>query len=129
MKRDYVPINAPELRVSQWIDAQGKPTAPLTMADFGDGFKVIYCFQHWCPGCHSHGFPTLKKLVQALSGHGFAFAAVQTVFEGAEVNTFERLRENRRDNRGCTVCGHEGHEFKAHYCNRCGHVLPEHIEH
>ncbi len=95
MKRDYVPINAPELRVSQWIDAQGKPTAPLTMADFGDGFKVIYCFQHWCPGCHSHGFPTLKKLVQALSGHGFAFAAVQTVFEGAEVNTFERLRENQ----------------------------------
>lgn len=92
---DHVLIKAPDLRVSQWIDAQGQPTAPLTLADLGDGFKVIYCFQHWCPGCHTHGFPTLKKLVHALSGHGFAFAAVQTVFEGAEANTFERLRENQ----------------------------------
>ncbi|MBX9793556.1 MAG: TlpA family protein disulfide reductase [Burkholderiaceae bacterium] len=95
MKRDQVSINAPELRVAKWIDAQGQPTAPLKLADLGEGFKVIYCFQHWCPGCHSHGFPTLKKLVDALSAHGFAFAAVQTVFEGAEVNTFDRLRENQ----------------------------------
>lgn len=95
MKRDPVPIDVPDLRVAQWIDAQGQPTAPVTLADLGDGFKVIFCFQHWCPGCHSHGFPTLKTLVQALSGHGFAFAAVQTVFEGTETNTFERLRENQ----------------------------------
>lgn len=86
---------AVELRVERWIDAEGRPSAPLKLADLGEGFKVIYCFQHWCPGCHSHGFPTMKAVWQALSGHGFGFAAVQTVFEGAETNTFERLRENQ----------------------------------
>ncbi len=88
---------APELRVPQWIDAQGLARAPLTLAELGDGFKVIYCFQHWCAGCHSHGFPALVKLVGALSGadFGFGFAVVQTVFEGAEANTFDRLRETQ----------------------------------
>ena len=86
---------ASELRVAQWIDAQGQARAPLTLAELGDGFKVIYCFQHWCQGCHSHGFPALVKLVGALSGAGFGFAVVQTVFEGAEANTFERLRETQ----------------------------------
>lgn len=85
--------NGWELRVPQWIDAHGKAIAPLKFANLGSGFKVIYCFQHWCAGCHSHGFPTLKKLVGALSGQGVGFAAVQTVFEGQEVNTFDRLRE------------------------------------
>lgn len=93
MRYDQVPIKAPELRVPQWIDAQGSPTQPLKLADLGSGFRVIYGFQHACPGCHSHGFPTLKTLVEALSGHGFGFAAVQTVFEATQVNTFDRLRE------------------------------------
>jgi hypothetical protein len=90
-------VRAPELRVAQWIDAQGQARAPLTLAALGDGFKVIYCFQHWCAGCHSHGFPALVKLVGALSGPDidFGFAVVQTVFEGAEANTFERLRETQ----------------------------------
>ncbi len=88
-------LRAPELRVAQWIDAQGVARAPLTLAELGGGFKVIYCFQHWCAGCHSRGFPALAKLVDALSGAGFGFAVVQTVFEGAEANTFERLRETQ----------------------------------
>ena len=89
------PALAPELRVALWIDEQGQARAPLTLAELGDGFKVIYCFQHWCAGCHSHGIPALVKLVDALSGAGFGFAVVQTVFEGAEANTFERLRETQ----------------------------------
>ncbi len=78
-----------------WIDGEGRSMAPLKLSDLGDGFKVDLCFQHWCPGCHSHGFPTLQKLIKALGDRGFAFAAVQTVFEGAESNTFERLRETQ----------------------------------
>jgi hypothetical protein len=93
MRYDQDPIRALELRVAQWIDAQGNPTEPLKLTDLGNGFKVIFCFQHACPGCHSHGFPTLKAMVSALSGHGFGFAAVQTVFEATEVNTLDRLRE------------------------------------
>lgn len=96
MTHDQVPIKAPELRVPHWIDAHGNPSLPLKLSDLGDGFKVIFCFQYGCPGCHSHGFPTLKALVKVLSGKGFGFAAVQTAFEAAETNTFDRLRETQQ---------------------------------
>lgn len=86
---------APELRVPYWIDGEGNRTDPIKLADLGTGFKIIYCFQHWCPGCHSRGFPTLKRLVDALSKRDFGFAVVQTVFEGAKQNTVERLRETQ----------------------------------
>jgi len=87
---------APELRVDTWIDGNGKPMdKPLRLTDMGDGYKIIYCFQHWCPGCHSRGFPTLKYLHDNLKDKGFSFAAIQTVFEGAEVNTFDKLAVNQ----------------------------------
>lgn len=96
MRQDTPPlVTAPELRVAHWIDGDGKSRAPLTLADLGHGYKVLYCFQHWCPGCHSTGFPTLKRLIEALSPRGVGFAAVQTVFEGEDVNTPERLRETQ----------------------------------
>lgn len=87
---------APELRVDRWIDGDGNALdQPLRLADLGDGYKILYCFQHWCPGCHSHGFPTLKLLHQHLGHKGIGFAVIQTVFEGAEVNTFDKLRVNQ----------------------------------
>lgn len=87
---------APELRVNDWIDANGKPMdRPLRLADLGEGTKIIYCFQHWCPGCHSRGFPTLRYLQDNLADKGFGFAVIQTVFEGAETNTFDKLRVNQ----------------------------------
>ena len=95
MKHEHLSHGTPELRVPQWIDAHGQPSQPLKLADLGGGFKVIFCFQHACPGCHSHGFPTLKTLVDALSNAGFGFAAVQTAFEHPEINGFERLRETQ----------------------------------
>ncbi len=87
---------ASELRVNDWIDADGNAMdEPLRLADLGEGYKIIYCFQHWCPGCHSRGFPTLKFLHDNLKDKGFGFAVIQTVFEGAEVNTFDKLRVNQ----------------------------------
>ena len=86
---------APELRVPSWIDGTGSPREPLKLADLGTGYKVLYCFQHWCPGCHSRGFPTLKRLVKELSDKGFGFAVIQTVFEGADHNTPEKLHANQ----------------------------------
>lgn len=87
---------APELRVPDWIDASGQPLdKPLTLADLGDGWKIIFAFQHWCPGCHFHGFPTLKALYDGLHDKGVGFAAIQTVFEGAEQNTPDKLREEQ----------------------------------
>ncbi|MBA4307761.1 MAG: thiol-disulfide isomerase [Sphingopyxis sp.] len=87
---------APELRVQKWIGEDGGSVAsPLKLSDLGIGPKIIFAFQHWCRGCHLHGFPTLQKLHAALSHKGVGFAVIQTVFEGAEENTFEKLRENQ----------------------------------
>lgn len=39
-------FTASELRVAYWIDGDGQPHAPLTLAELSIGCKVIYCFQH-----------------------------------------------------------------------------------
>lgn len=93
MNHSHPNEQAPELRVREWIDADGNlRSQPLKLADLGPGYKVIFSFQHWCPGCHSHGFPTLRLLHDGLKDAGVGFAVIQTVFEGAEVNTFDKLR-------------------------------------
>ena len=43
-------------------------------------------------GSSSHGFPTLQTLHKALAGKGFEFAVIQSVFEGFEENTADKLR-------------------------------------
>jgi hypothetical protein len=59
---------APELRVQKWISKDGgNVVAPLNLSDLGTGPKILLAFQHWCHGCHLHGFPTLQKLYGALS--------------------------------------------------------------
>lgn len=85
-------FKAPELEVIQWIDADGKPTDPIRLSDYKYKFKVVYCFQSWCPGCHSNGFPALKEMVNALIGNDkVVFLAIQTVFEGHDENTYDKL--------------------------------------
>lgn len=87
---------AKELRVPIWISADGAPLEhPVKLADLGEGMKIIYCFQDWCPGCHSRGFPTLKVLHDGIKDKGVGFAVIQTVFEGADVNTVDKLRVNQ----------------------------------
>ncbi len=90
--------SAPELEVPIWIDAEGNKTTPVKLKDFEGKFKVIYCFQAWCPGCHSQGLPSLKKMAEALDGNdNVEFLAIQTVFEGAHANTFERVTEIQKE--------------------------------
>ncbi len=98
---------APELRVQKWIDHDGNTIAPLLLSDIGTGPKILFAFQHWCPGCHRHGFPTLQKLHRALSPKGVGFAVIQTVFEGADENTFEKLRVNQRKYNLPLAFGHD----------------------
>lgn len=98
---------APELRVPYWIDGDGNDRAPLKLSELGNGYKIIYCFQSWCQGCHSRGFRTLKKLVDNLSGRGFGFAVVQTVFEGEDKNTREKLRETQAQYKLNIPFGHD----------------------
>lgn len=107
---------APELRVTHWIDADGAPLdRPLRLADLGQGYKIIYCFQHWCPGCHSRGFPTLRYLQDRLAGRDVGFAVIQTVFEGSEVNTVDKLRTNQEQYGLKMPFGHDAPPQGARY--------------
>lgn len=85
---------APALRVEDWLDES------FSLVDHAGQTVVLYAFQAWCQGCHTHGFPTLKALVEAFPDA--AFAAVQTVFEGYEENGRER-RQEMRDRYGLAI--------------------------
>jgi len=79
---------APEWGVVDWINLpQGKTT--LDVADYRGKVLYLYGFQSWCPGCHSHGFPTLRRLIDHYDEgeDDVAFVAVQTTFEGYSTNT------------------------------------------
>lgn len=82
---------APELTVPYWIDHGGKERRTLTLKELGARHRLLFFYQHWCAGCHSHGFPTLQKLVQNPLTRNLGIAVVQTAFEGAYVNTRDKL--------------------------------------
>lgn len=89
-------VKAPPFEVDLWIDANGNKTNPIELSDFQGKFKVVYCFQSWCPGCHSQGLPALQKMVSALkTKKDIEFLAIQTVFEGHDANTFEKMVETQ----------------------------------
>jgi len=92
-------LTGAELRDSiQWVDENGEPRTAVKLKDFRDNYKVIHGFQAWCPGCHSRGLPTLKKMSIALADNDkVSFMAVQTVFEGAHANTYKRMQEIQKD--------------------------------
>ena len=90
-------VKAPEFRVAHWVDAQGTKIDPIRLTDLDGKFKVVYCFQSWCPGCHSKGLPDLKRMVDALKENDkIAFLAIQTVFEGHDANTYEKMLETQK---------------------------------
>ncbi|MCH7870168.1 MAG: TlpA family protein disulfide reductase [Planctomycetes bacterium] len=83
---------APGWGVKKWLNlADG--VRSLDVSDFKGKVLYLYCFQSWCPGCHSHGFPTLQKMIKRYQGNDdVVFVAVQTVFEGFGSNTFEHAK-------------------------------------
>ncbi|NLS07587.1 TlpA family protein disulfide reductase [Rhizobium sp. P32RR-XVIII] len=111
---------APELFVPYWINAEGMHCPPVTLSSLGQRHRVLFFYQHWCPGCHSHGFPALLSLIERTRDRDVAYAVVQTVFEGAETNTPERLSEDQRRYDLRIPFGHEG--------RLPGHRLPTTME-
>jgi hypothetical protein len=93
LERGIDGAQAPELEAKFWIDAKGKPTQFSMLAQRGH-WVHLYCWQAGCPGCHSHGFPTLQKIVAAFSDDPRVVnVALQTAFEHYSVNTAEKVRE------------------------------------
>ncbi len=89
--------DAPELNVARWVDENGTERAPVHLSDYEGKKVVLYGFQSWCPGCHSRGLPTLQKLVEKYKNHDdIVFLAAQTVFEGFESNTYEKMLETKK---------------------------------
>lgn len=98
---------APELEVEFWIDADGKPTRFSVLAQRGH-WVHLYCWQSGCPGCHTHGFPTLQKIVAAFSDDPRVVnVALQTAFEQFSMNTAEKVREHQLRYQLPIVMGHD----------------------
>lgn len=69
---------------------------------------MLKCFQDWCPGCHSSGFPALKKFADAFWDHpDVAIAGIQTVFEGFSTNTRDDVRKLQLQYQLPIVMGHD----------------------
>ncbi len=88
---------APGWEVSEWHNLPHGVDA-LDVADFRGKVVYVFCFQSWCPGCHAHGFPTLRRVHERFEGRDeVAFVAIQTVFEGFHSNTADNGRDDLRD--------------------------------
>lgn len=84
---------APEFGVDTWLNLSPGASS-VEISDYDDVCLYLYCFQSWCPGCHSHGFPTMLRMMEMLSDEPrLAFLTVQTVFEGFDTNTLDGARE------------------------------------
>ena len=87
-------LQAPELEINDWIGPDGAQSRPFRLSDHDGQIRVIYCFQAWCPSCHSKGFPALKQIMDRFANNDdVVFAAVQTVFEGFESNGPKKRRD------------------------------------
>ena len=85
--------SAPDFGVDDWLNAPAA-APPVELADFAGMCVYLYCFQSWCPGCHSHGFPTMLRMMELFADEPkLAFVTVQTVFEGFDTNTLDSARE------------------------------------
>ena len=102
---------APSFGVDVWIQTNGKKS--LDIEDFKGKVLYLYGFQSWCPGCHSHGFPTLQHLSKHYKDDkDVAFVAVQTVFEGFHTNTVEAAKKIIKDYNLTMPVGHSGLDNK-----------------
>lgn len=92
-ERGIVGQAAPELDVEFWLDGEGEK-GHFSVKDNLGKWVYLKCWQSWCPGCHSSGFPTLKKVADAFAEEPLlAVAGIQTTFEGHDVNTGDKVRE------------------------------------
>lgn len=114
---------APAWQVAKWVDGDGNAIAPIELHHSNGQWRILFCFQSWCPGCHSEGLPTLRRLVDGLADQpGVVFLAVQTVFEGFEANTFEAMQKFRVESGLKIPFGHDPGDAQTHHRS---HILTQ----
>lgn len=87
---------APEFDLQTWIDTEGKETDSVSLKDHKEKIIYLLFFQDWCPGCQKYGFPTLKTVLEHFKEkEDITFMAIQTVFEGHQFNTQDKLKKNQ----------------------------------
>ncbi len=103
---------APEWFVEQWLNLPpGKKK--IDIQDYHGKVLYLFCFQSWCPGCHSSGFPTLQKVMSRFKDNDdVAFVAIQTVFEGFASNTFDDAKQVVRKYKLAIPVGQSGEQGK-----------------
>lgn len=79
--------SAPSWEGVEWLNLPDDVES-LDVADLHGKVVYLFFFQSWCPGCHSHGFPTMAAVHDHYREEtDVVFVAVQTVFEGFGTNT------------------------------------------
>ena len=103
---------APSWTVDSWVKLPyGKHK--IDVKDFQGKVIYLYFFQAWCPGCHAHGFPTIRKLIKHYrDNNSVDFVAIQTAFEGFHTNTPEAAKETAEKYFLKIPIGHSGSEGK-----------------
>ncbi|MCH7597241.1 MAG: TlpA family protein disulfide reductase [Planctomycetes bacterium] len=110
--RGIVGRKAPNWDVERWFNLP-EGVDKLDVGDFKGKVVYMLCFQSWCPGCHTRGFPTLQKMIERYKGQSaVAFVAVQTTFEGFSVNS-AKVAETVGQQYGLKIpIGHTGSDGK-----------------
>ncbi|MBT8221007.1 MAG: redoxin family protein [Bacteroidia bacterium] len=109
---------APEWDIEAWLDGSGE-LGSYKLSDFAGKKIVVFCFQSWCPGCHKSGFPTMKYLNKRFGDQeNVEFVAIQTVFEGADVNNFKKLKKMQKKYKLNIPFGHDIGTESSHIVER-----------
>ncbi len=98
---------APAWNIQKWFNVPaGKQATEL--ADYADNVVYLYCFQSWCPGCHSSGFPSMLAAIDMFrEASDVSFVTVQTVFEGFEANSAAKAQETADRYKLSNPVGHD----------------------
>jgi len=105
---------APEIKLDYWINPNGEP-GHFSVTQSRGKWVFLKCFQDWCPGCHSSGFPTLQAFAERFHQHPkVAIAAIQTVFEGFSSNTQSDVRKLQLRYELPIVMGHDPGDPDTH---------------
>ena len=92
-ERGIIGHMAPELDIEFWIDGNGNKSH-FSVTENRGKWVYLKCWQSWCPGCHSSGFPTLQQITSAFADEPLVVTAgIQTTFEGHTINTADKVRE------------------------------------